>query len=530
MADEQITHDETDWQVMKWLREAIHAHQSGELEEAEKKYNQILAINPDHADCLYFKGVIRYYQVKYDEAEVLISRAIEINPGIADYYVDLGNVYKDKHDLEGALSNFRMATMLNPEQAEIHFNIGYIFSLQSRWDNAIQSYQQAITLKPELQQAYNKLGEVLLEKGKPELAESCFNTAIEMNSTDFDAINNLGRTYALMGDYVQSIQYYDKALDINPYDADAHTNKGYDLLKLGQLVKGWPEIEWRFRKKKPTDKRFFPKERWKDHAIFQKRLLVTTESNLEDIIQFIRFLPKLKSLGCYLMLECPVPLHALLAPLDFIDELVSYNLNVIPDVSYDYYMPLMSIPGHFKMDIEAIKKVDMPYLEIRQDKVVEIQPLVSSECFKIGFIWSGHQPQSPPLSCFSEIATLKGVALYAVLDQHARKSNRKSQTYLHDLSSSINTIDDTVAFVMNMDLIIAIDSVAVHIAGALNKPAWLILPEVSNWRWFLNQNDSPWYPSIRLFHQSQSGEWRSMGRQVFKALKQMMNEQQGNED
>ncbi|GGA05089.1 hypothetical protein CYANOKiyG1_17390 [Okeania sp. KiyG1] len=378
---------------------------------------------------------------------------------------------------------------LNPNNPEIHSNLGLALKDNQELEAAIKHYQKALELKQNYAEPYNGLGKIFLELGK----------------------------------LLESQQYYEQALKLDKNHANVHFGLAIILLKQGNFIQGFIEYEWRWKKKDFISPNF-SQPLWNGSNFNGKTLLVYTEQGLGDSIQFIRYIPLVKKLGGRVIVKCnQAGLKLLFTTVSGIDDLFVKG-EKLPD--FDLQIPLMSLPRICGTTLETIP-AEIPYLSIPKSTHFQISSAPEKN-LKIGICWqtSSNTKTSQKRSCqvkyLQQILSI-GKTNFYLLQKEVSVADLEwlnSQTKIHNLGSYFNDLADTAAAIKQLDLVITIDTVVAHLAGALGKPVWVILNFDSDWRWMLDRNDSLWYPTARLFRQAKIGDWDS----VFIELKQAVIE------
>ncbi|GGA05085.1 tetratricopeptide repeat protein [Okeania sp. KiyG1] len=420
-----------------------------------------------------------------------------------------------------AISYLTQAVKLNPNNPEIHSNLGLALKDNQQLETAIKHYQKAIELKPNYAEPYNGLGNTFLELGKFETAIKHYQKAIELKQNYAEPYNGLGNTFLELGRLVKSQQYYQQALKLDKNHANAHFGLAVILLKQGNFIQGFSEYEWRWQKK-GFRTRNFSKLLWDGSSFNGKTLLVYTEQGLGDSIQFIRYIYLVKKLGGRVIVELnQAGLKLLFSTISGIDKLFVIG-EKLPD--FDLQIPLMSLPRILRTTLETIP-AKIPYLSVPKSTDFSI-PYAPEKNLKVGICWQTSsntktsQKRSCPVQYLEGILSI-GKANFYILQKEVLPADLEwlnSQTKIHNLGSSFNDLADTSAAIQQLDLVITIDTVIAHLAGALGKPVWVILNFDSDWRWMLDRNDSPWYPTARLFRQAKIGDWNSVFIEVKQAL------------
>ena len=527
---------------------ALRHHQSGRMAEAEALYRQILAADSRHAGALHFLGIIAHQVGRNDAAESLIRQAIASNPNLPDAFSNLGTVLKELGRLDEAIATYLQAIALKPNYAEAHYNLSNALRENGRLDEAIAACRQAISLNPKYPDAVVNLGNLLKTKGQLHEAIATFRQAIALQPADIKAHSNLGnalcdkgqldeaiavhrQAIALKPDYPeahynlgtalnekgeldQAVATYSQAIALKPDYPGAHYNRAHALLKLGDLAAGFAEYEWRW---KCADfagaRRHFTQPQWDGGPLEGRTILLHAEQGFGDAIQFIRYLPLVARCGGKIIIECHPELQRLLQTAAADSPVVATG-HTLP--AFDLHCPFLSLPRLFGTNLTNIPK-DVPYLHANAADVEVWRKRLAdqSASLKVGLAWAGrptHQNdrnRSLKLGTFAPLAQLAGVRFVSLQkgEAAAEAKSPPEGMELLDAGPELKDFADTAALVAALDLVIAVDTSVVHLAGALGKPVWVLLPFAPDWRWLLNRDDSPWYPTMRLIRQQRRMEW-----------------------
>lgn len=470
------------------FQEALALHQKGDIPGALVIYSEILRKTPAHFESLHMMGVAHYQSGNTGEAEKVLSLAIEINPRSAALHNNFGNVLKRIHKIHEALAHYNLAVEINPQYADGYYNQGSVLYLQQDYEGALKSFDKAISLNPNNVNAHNNRGAVLRK----------------LNRLD------------------DSLRSYLAALQLSPNCAQAHFNYAIVSLQKGNFGEGWEEYEWRKVKPEPLGNRSFPAPIPSDTAELNgKTILVHWEQGLGDTIQFCRYLPLIGLHGASVILAPQNNLAELMRSLNASISVVDVE-NV--EIQYDYHVPLMSLPRLFRSTLESIPG-DVPYLSAEATRVANWSARLGNHGFRVGICWQGGTTavdvgRSFPLSMFSSISRIDQVRLISLHkgDGECQLKNlpagMRVETLGSDVDSGGQAFLDTAAIMMNLDLVITSDTSIAHLAGALGRPVWIALKQVPDWRWLLDRNDSPWYPTARLFRQQVRDDWAAVFDQI----------------
>jgi len=477
------------------LNKGIEYHTAGMLREAENLYLKILENDPNHPDAIHFMGILAYNVGKNDIAKEYIKRAIELLPTNAGCFNNMGNIYQQ----------------------------------EKKYHESVKWYKKALEIKPDDQKSYNNLGVAFLKLGRFETAENCLLEATRIDPGYVEAYGNLVEVYRGGGDFEKALEYCEKTLNLSPKYARTRWNRSLIWLLQGDFEKGWPEYEWRWEKETTFKRKIDTGQRWDGREnISGKTIFVYEEQGMGDTIQFVRYLPLIKALGGIIILEVMTPLVRIVESLGAFDRLYVgvRNKDTRQADRFDFHVPLLSLPGIFKTTLETIP-VQLPYLKADRDLVTIWKKRLGGQGkFRIGLVWAGHPDhtndhnRSISLSAFSGLKEIKNVMLFSLQKEKYKKWTdiNPAKVIEQDPGDEISDFADTAAVIENLDLVISVDTAVVHLAGALGKEVWTLLPFSPDWRWMIDREDSSWYPTMQLFRQPEPGDWESVLKKVKKSL------------
>lgn len=449
------------------------------------------------------EGHVHEAEGRIDEAVQCYLNAIRLAPNPARAHLNHGNALLLKGDLKGALEAFRTAIKHKPEYAGAYYNMGNALLGNGQLDEAAASYRSALDIQPDYAEVHCVLGIALRERGQIDGAISCFRRAIE----------------------------------IDPDLAEARYNLGSLLLSLGQYAEAWPEYEARYHPN--INGRYVilpsvPYPQWQGEPLTGKSLVIWPEQGFGDEIQFARYIPLLKTRGVSrITLVCKSPLKALLGTLEGVDAVIPQS-EAASLPFHDYWTFSMSLPLHFATTVETIP-AKLPYLSVLPERLELWRGRLPSGTLKVGLAWkgsAGHKNDAnrslPSLSILAPLWSVRGVAFVSLQKGQGEQEAvaPAAGQPIVDMGSGVQDFADTAAIVAQLDLVICIDTVIAHLAGALSKPSWVLLPAFgTDWRWLREQTDSPWYPGVmRLFRQTEAGDWAAAIGEVAQALETWVGE------
>lgn len=385
-----------------------------------------------------------------------------------------------------------------------------------RYDDALALYDEAVSRWPTLALLWNNRGNTLLELGFTDQAIKSYRQALQLAPSLHDSRVALATCLQAMGEVQQALVECAKVLKAAPDHAEAHWNYGLLLLLQGNYQSGFREYEWRWKKRRFTSPaRDFAQPRWHGGNPSGKTVLVYAEQGYGDTLQFCRYLPLLVRQGAQVLLECHPPLQALMQTIEPAVTVVPLGS---PLPGFDFQAPLLSLPYLFGSTLETIPRT-VPYLSAPAGRLPFWQSVVpAGNACKVGLCWSGKNYPDPGRSCQPKL--LEPLKNISGIEWVSLQTGEQSALPfpVTDLTLLLQDFADTAALIEQLDLVITIDTAVCHLAGALGKEVWLMVPFAPDWRWGVSSAECPWYPTMRLFRQKKAGEWQAVVQEVAEAL------------
>jgi tetratricopeptide (TPR) repeat protein len=484
------------------------------------------------------------------EAAAAFREALRINPDSGEAHANLGSAIMDDHP-DDAVHHYQRAATLRPDLPHVHIGLGNALAGVKTWDRAIESYRKALHLAPENIEALNGLGNALLEAENVKDAIAVLRRAIEVDPTSYSAHLRLGIALAIedersqaieefraclrispsgpeaainLASVIQQVGRFDEALEFtqqflqqHPDDAQMHWFLASLLLGRGDFENGWREYEWRWKWKDfGTRDRKFSQPRWNGEDLNGRTILIHAEQAFGDQIQFVRMVPEVAARGGRVILECEPELMKLFQGFPGADFVIARGETIPP---FDVQCPLMSVPGALGITPASIP-ASIPYLGTDAERIEEWRSTIDGPrgALRVGLVWSGNSrvqgdwDRSMRLETLAELATVSKVKFFALQKGRAGEEakNPPRGMQLENLGWRLRDFGDTAAVMSLLDLVITTDTSPAHLAGALGRPVWVMLNSAPDWRWMLGREDSPWYPTMRLFRQKSVGNWEEV--------------------
>ncbi len=532
--------------IERLLESAQHQHASGHLSDAEALYRRILSGEPGHAAASNGLGVIALQTDRNLLAADLLAAAVAADPTRGAYHSNLGVALESLRKFEEATASYRRALELDPANVDARYNLGNVLAKLERLPQAMEEYRKVIAVRPHHFDAHNNLGVVLASLGRHREAEEFHRAALAVRPESADAQYNLGIALQALGRREEAANAYRRALEIDPGHNETPINLGFILeklgryqeaigayrmvlptnadfpkarynealvrLQLGQFAEGWDLHEWRWRGGVEALKpRGLVQPQWDGGDIANRTILLHAEGGMGDTIQFCRYVEMVAARGARVVLEVQRPLMPLLTGLDGAWRVIGRGDPLPP---FDLHCPLLSLPRLFDTRLETIPSRS-PYLVADPARMAKWRERVVGPGPHIGFAWSGNPAQqndsnrSAPFSAFTSLLRNRSASWYLIQPApHGVDEDALAATPgLSDYRTQLTDFAETAALIGLLDLVITVDTSVAHLAGALGKPTWVVLTFAPDWRWLLDREDCPWYPTMRLFRQSKPGDW-----------------------
>ncbi|MGP0063205.1 MAG: tetratricopeptide repeat protein [Isosphaeraceae bacterium] len=477
----------------------------------------------------------------YAESEKYLREALRVCPEHAGAWNNLGTAVWQQGRVEEAETCYRRGLSLEPEDHGILNNLGNALWQQGKPDEAVPYYRQALASCPDTPETLMNLGVALSDVGKFDEAMDRIRDSLRLRPDSPEAIDNLGMTLARQGRWDEAMACYEQALRLHPDFPEARRNRAYAWLARGDYERGWPEYEWRLRCRNHVGLTA-NRPRWNGEDLAGRTILLHAEQGFGDTLQFIRFATMVQDRGGRVMVWCPNPLIRLVAGCPGVDHVLTPS-EPLPD--FQVHCPLMSLPAVLGTRMDTLPN-GVPYLSADTETTERWRPIVErcvsgtnhgetahktgpSRVLKIGIAWQGNPRnridrwRSLPLRHFAHLARLPGVRLISLqkgdgTEQIAELAGRFPVAEFHDASAGdgLHRRDflDTAAIMRHLDLVVTLESAVAHLAGALGVRVWVALAAVADWRWLMDRDDSPWYPTMTLFRQSEPGDWDGVFRRI----------------
>ncbi len=548
--------------------EALHyrgvlAYQTGRAELAVELIQRAVSCRPVFPEAWSHLGMILGSLHRCHDSIAASERSIQQKPDNPDPYYNRGNVLAEKGETDLAISSFqqavqhrphwpeaqsnlitalieggfvdkailaaRHAAAILPNSPEVHCGLGNALRANRELDASIAAYHRALQLKPDWCEALNFLGVALKDKGLLDEAVAVYQRVLQLNPNHAEATSNLGVALQQKGHLDDAMGAYRNAIALDPDLADAHFNLGTQLLLRGDFAAGWREYEWRWKLNRSTQAWNNSLLRWDGSDLKGRTIVLHREQGFGDVFQFIRYVPMVVQRGGKVVVVGTPEMKRLLRSVPGIAHCAVAG-EMLPHA--DVHCPLLSLPFVFQASLENIP-CSVPYLraELSDIQKWKVELNADPAKLKVGLVWAGRPThendgnRSMPLSLLAPLSAVAGVSFYSLQKGPAAEQvlNTPRGFVVIDRTNELNDFADTAGLIENLDLVISVDTAIVHLTGAMGKPVWTLLPQIPDWRWLMDREDSPWYPTMRLFRQDSAGDWEKVVQRVVHALEQTLD-------
>ena len=480
---------------------AFEFHKSGNLDEAEKLYTEILEKDDKNAEVWNLLGMLNMQKFKLSKAQEYIARAISINPN-PYFFENLAKVYLEMEDSEKAIELYTELLKIKPDSFDYLFNLASAYKLSGNYEKATETYKKAGEINPDNPDTFFNLGLIYDNEGKPDEAIKCYQKSLEIAPDDMETRYFTGLAYFKNRDYKNGLKFFESRL--------------CKQSALMTQVQTYPNLV----RKAPV---------WEGQDISDKTLYTYYEAGFGDVLMFSRYLPLLRQRCKKLIFKPQAPLVELFE-YNFPDiEFQKYFVNE-DEMDFDYHIPVLSVPyvlglnedngmftgksGYLKADPEIVKKYKIDYF--------------NNNKFKIGIKWRGNthyeMDRVIDIKSFIKLFDLPNTQFYSFQTfEGAEDLNEIINDYnIVDIGKTVTNFSDTAGALENLDLVICNDTSLVHLAGAMTKPCWVLLPYLYNWRWHLDLEKCDWYDTVKLYRQKETGNWDEIFDRMYNDLKKII--------
>ena len=452
---------------------AATQYRAGRLKEARALCDKVLAGSPNYADAVHLSAVLLMDAGSLEEAENRARRAVELSPQTASFVNTLGVVLKKRRRFAEAMGCFQRTVDLEPGFAPVYTNIGLLLAIDGDYERAEQAHRKSLSLDPNYVTALHNIGNLLQDAGKLDEALAFFRRAIERK----------------------------------PGDPEIHTHRALCMLMKGDFARGWDEYEWRMQMKSQLAKHSLKSPLWDGRGFEGQTLLIYHEQGFGDVVQCARYFAMAKERGGTVVVACAPPIGRLMETVAGVDRVVTNDRDIPP---HHFKVPVMALPRIFRQDIDNIPAA-VPYI-----KAPPTVLMGGENTRRVGIVWAGSPThdndsrRSLPAAELTRLLDVPGVTFYSL--QYGERYAELEQAglagrVLRVTDEQMSDFSQTAGYIEQLDLLITVDTAVAHIAGALGRPVWTLLAFANDFRWLKDRDDTPWYPTMKLYRQARPMDW-----------------------
>lgn len=501
-----------------YLNLGVILEQHGRTEEAANAYRASLEADPDQTLARLNLGNVLTQLGQNQAAVENFDLVLGKEPANVDALNNKGLALKAAGQIDDAEAVLREAVRIAPNSDQSWLNLGLVLRLGAKPAEALTAYEHALKINPTSLKALNNLAVLHRWEGNLDEAEAICRGVLRTHPNVVEVLNNLGDILQAQGRVDEASKAFEQVLALDPAHPEGHHNLAVLLLLRGEFEAGWQHYEWRWLAKEfPSERRNFTQPLWMGENLTGETVLLYVEQGLGDALQFVRYTPLVRAHGARVVVECPASLKRLFETVEGVDRVIARGDDL---GAFDLQCPFLSLPGLLSPSAETIPAT-VPYLAVpTEESGLWAERLMSVEGLKVGLVWAGSphhtndRERSILLEMLSPLADVPGCAFINLQIGPSAAQLADAGLPIVDLTEHINDYADTAALVAKLDLVITVDTSVAHVAGALGKTVWVLLPHAPDWRWQLEREDSPWYPSMKLYRQPRRRDWGSVLQRI----------------
>ena len=507
--------------LQQLLSEAVLQHKAGRLDAAEKLYRDLVAAEPQHIDGLHLLGVVQMQCGRYHEAVAHIEQAIALTAAkpVAEFHNNVATGLRALGLMDRAVGHLKTVVTLKPIDAAAHFRVGLVLMESGNHAEAVPYFRNAIALKADYAEAHSNLGAALKHLGKLGEAISAFKSALSLQPRVAAAHYALGVVLKDAGKVTEAVACFEAATALDPEHAGAQWNMALGRLLCGDFTEGWKTFGW-YTKVKSANARHFTQPAWDGRPLAGQTILLYEEHGYGDTLQFLRYAGEIKKHAGRVLVSCRPEMARLASSAPGVDAVIS-DKDPIP--AFDVHASFFALPMLMGTTLQSIPG-EVPYFFPQSDLVAAWRRRgVLKAGVNAGIVWRGNKKtdarRAMETAHVAKICAVPGVNWLSLqMDVTPEEQGLLSAAGVQGCGSLVSDWADTAALISTLDLIVTVDTGVAHLAGALGKPVWILLPAVPDWRWLLERADSPWYPTARLFRQPAADDWDAVTQDVCREL------------
>lgn len=511
-------------QLQQMFARAVALHQQGDLEGAVRIYRKLSERVPDHPDVVLAWGTLEGQRGNAKQAAALLERAVRFAPGNAQAHGAFGNALMQLGRAERAVAAYDRALRLDPGRTQVFYNRGIALAELQRLEDALASYQQALARDPGHADAAYGVANALMRMHRYSEASDAFARATDIAPLRADLWNNRGNALQEQGRTAEALAAYGKAYALAGDNPLFRINDALCRLLMGDYAAAWPLYESRWQLPNVVHlARKFEQPQWNGkEPLAGKIILLHAEQGFGDTLQFCRYVPLVAEQGARVVLELQPQLVSLFAGMTGVHQVLARG-DVLP--AFDVHCPLLTLPLAFGTTLASVP-AQVPYLRAPADRVVAWRKRFGPKTKpRVGVVWAGSgsiKNDQRSLQLADLASACDAEVEFVGLQKEVRPTDREELArHAHIRNLELGDFADTAGVVDNLDVVLTVDTAVAHLAGALGRPVWILLPFAPTWRWLLGRDDSPWYPTARLFRQLEPGNWQEPLARAQAALREL---------
>jgi tetratricopeptide (TPR) repeat protein len=534
-----------DDETKKMLNRAHRYTLNGKLKQAVNTYLQVIRSRKDQPEAYFNLGLIYLQTKQYHEAIDVFRSTLALKPDYPKAARHLGDAYMAIDRKGSAKTVYEQALKSEPNDYDTLTVLAKIYASEDFFDKAIALYQKALMLQPPTASLLFDLADTYNLNNQSEEATELYQKILVSAPNNVKALHGMGYSLKKLNRIDEAVTYYKRILEINPSHIEARFGLGIAFLTAGNKhpenwPQGWAGYEERWNRQERQPVRRYKQPMWKGSNLTGKTLLIWSEQGLGDTFEFVRYAQVAKQNGAQkVIVATQDAAYNIIKLCPYIDQVIRFDEQ---PPAYDYHIPMLSMPHYTKTQFDTVPH-EIPYLYADTSLIEEWKEILSDDPnFKIGICWQGNPNYTTQnsrataatkfmtVSDFLPLMDIPGVSVYSLqkttgTDQLDHITEDVSLiTFEGDFDTSKGRFMDTAAVIKNMDLVITIDTSICHLAAGLGVPTWNLLPLTPDWRWMLDCDNTPWYPNMRLFRQSNRGNWTEVMDAVVTELKAHLND------
>ncbi len=507
-------------------------HAEKQWEQAVASFRQVLSVTPDHALASVNLSLALQELGRHDQALEAIDHALAVSPDAADWHLKRGYILQMQSRFESACAAYSSAIALQPDLAKAYANLGSVLEQGGQLDAAVTNYRKAVELAPQDPDLLFNLGAGLQAQRQFDEAEACYRDVLRIDPDHLRTLHNMSSLLAGLGKPEEALAFYDAFFERYPNMAQARMNQAYLLLQQGRFREGWALMEYRWQCADAPPRPSFSAPNWLGNEdVRGKTILIHGEQGFGDMLHFLRYTKLVAAMGATVHLQVPPALKTLAETCPGVTAVFAEGEQLPP---VDFVCAILSLPLACKTEVSTIPN-EVPYLRGDPHKIAGWKQLLGAKkTLRVGLAWAGDPRPSQPMAAAMDkvrsmhfdrmlpLLNVAGVSFFSLQIGEAARQQMNQHPKVSDYTPQLRNFQDTANLIEALDLVITVDTSIVHLSGALAKPVWLMDRFGHCYRWFAKREDSPWYPTLRIFRQEDPGDWDGVVARIRRELEHLV--------